>query len=1486
MSYDYHGAWESETGHIAPIYPRKGEKYPQYSVDYTIQLLIKSGVDKEKLILGAPFYGQTYTLTRSRESLEGEGSPSAGTGDAGDITRQPGMLAYYEICSRIKNQKWQMGRDPSEKSGPYAGYKNQWVSFDDPKYLKVKAEYCMRNGLRGMAAWTVDLDDFKNVCCQGQYPLLKAINRALGRIKGSETMNDCTKPVEPVTPVAPVMTPPPEGGEWKPTTQMTQSTTWPSWTEKSTTKKTTTAWTSPRTTTTQKTTTTQRTTTTQPTTTTASTTVATTTKRRRTRTTTRIPTTTMLSTAKPEELEVPQVPPSSVIAPGGGNMAGKPCDMATDYTSHPENCNAYYRCVNGVYQIHYCAGVLEWNSQNKICDWPANTNCQANTGSAPPTVELDEEYEPSPSTTTRRPRPTKTRTSTTPRTTTTTVPTTKSTRRSTIRDPVTTRRTTLQTDSSVKPPRPSKKCENAQRYPHKDCSKFYICINRKKLAQNCPEGYHWNQAEQTCGPAEEIRCISRIKLSKLRGYYMLAKLEEDETCDGHEFIKYWGDCQHYLECVHGQIVMRDCPAGLDWNDSEKRCDWPANANCNAGDAPEDPAYEDNHDNSINSVNERPSTTRRTTTMAPTTTSTVKPVYTPLSGDFKIVCYFTNWAWYRPGIGKYTPDNIDTDLCTHVVYGFAVLDYSNLVIKTHDSWADLDNSFYTRVTELKNKGIKVTLALGGWNDSAGDKYSRLVRSQEARKRFVNHAVEFLEKYGFEGLDLDWEYPVCWQVDCKKGFPDEKEGFTALVRELSEAFKPKGLLLSTAVSPSKTVIDAGYDVPQLSRYFDWIAVMCYDYHGQWDKKTGHVAPLYYHPDDDVSFFNTNFTMHYWMEKGAPAKKLVMGMPMYGQSFQLENANNNGLNARAPGPGQAGEFTRAAGFLAYYEICDKVQNKGWTVVKDPQGRLGPYAYHGNQWVSYDDQEMLRRKSHYIRKMGFGGGMIWALDLDDFNNRCGQGHHPLMRTIREVLQAPASGNEQIPEPEPIQEIDDNEIEYYDDEVDQKPTPTTTTTARTTTRRRKTKTTTTTQRTTTTTQPTTTRRRRTRTTTTFAPTTTALAHHPEPESLEEDNEDVNIDNIETNEEDNEITDDDEDEVEGASQRDFKVVCYFTNWAWYRQEGGKFLPEDIDPDLCTHIVYGFAVLNRESLTIKTHDSWADIDNDMYGRVIKFKEKGIAVTVAIGGWNDSAGDKYSRLVRNAEARPRFIKNVMEFIEKYGFQGLDLDWEYPVCWQVDCTKGFADEKEAFTDLVAELYDAFKPKGWLLSAAVSPSKKVIDAGYEVAELAEYFDWIAVMTYDFHGQWDKKTGHISPMYQRPDDWEPTFNANFSINYWIEKGCPPHKLVMGMNMYGQSFSLADRNNNGLNAQTYGGGEAGAATRSRGFLSYYEICRNIQQKGWTVVKDLQGRMGPYGERKDTKLKIFFKINTFYILAYSRDQWVSFDDVDMIKHKSQFVQAME
>ena len=125
----------------------------------------------------------------------------------------------------------------------------------------------------------------------------------------------------------------------------------------------------------------------------------------------------------------------------------------------------------------------------------------------------------------------------------------------------------------------------------------------------------------------------------------------------------------------------------------------------------------------------------------------------------------------------------------------------------------------------------------------------------------------------------------------------------------------------------------------------------------------------------------------------------MPMYGQSFTLASADNHGLNAPAPRKGMQGQFTRAAGFLAYNEICSKLNT--WTIVHHDKESLGPYAHEGNQWVGYDDVDMIRRKSEFVKQNNYGGAMIWALDLDDFNNVCNCEQYPLLRTINRVLRS-----------------------------------------------------------------------------------------------------------------------------------------------------------------------------------------------------------------------------------------------------------------------------------------------------------------------------------------------------------------------------------------------------------------------------------------------------------------------------------------------------
>lgn len=80
--------------------------------------------------------------------------------------------------------------------------------------------------------------------------------------------------------------------------------------------------------------------------------------------------------------------------------------------------------------------------------------------------------------------------------------------------------------------------------------------------------------------------------------------------------------------------------------------------------------------------------------------------------------------------------------------------------------------------------------------------------------------------------------------------------------------------------------------------------------------------------------------------------------------------------------------------------MKHGGWTVERDPENRIGPWARRGTQWVSFDDTKMVTRKTQLVRKHGLGGAMIWALDLDDFRNTCGCGRHPLLKAINAELR------------------------------------------------------------------------------------------------------------------------------------------------------------------------------------------------------------------------------------------------------------------------------------------------------------------------------------------------------------------------------------------------------------------------------------------------------------------------------------------------------
>ncbi|KAF6206607.1 hypothetical protein GE061_017843 [Apolygus lucorum] len=370
----------------------------------------------------------------------------------------------------------------------------------------------------------------------------------------------------------------------------------------------------------------------------------------------------------------------------------------------------------------------------------------------------------------------------------------------------------------------------------------------------------------------------------------------------------------------------------------------------------------------------------------------------------VVCYVGTWATYRPGKGAFHIDSIDPSLCSHLVYSFAGLDTTTWKLKSLDPYNDLEENYgkgsFKKMTALKSSHpqLKVTLAVGGWNEGSAN-YSEMAADPAKRAPFVASALEMVQKYDFDGLDLDWEFPTQ-----RGGRPEDKENFVALIKDLKSALKPNGYILTAAVSAGIETLKKGYKLKEVGDALDYVHLMCYDYHGSWDSMTGSNSPLGPITDE----LTIESSVAYVLANGIPAKKLVLGLPMYGRTFMLDstpqpNATRKLGELTVPGAGFQGPFTRTNGFLGFNEICIELKKEGWSTHWDEKSNT-PFAVNDDKVMSYDDARSIKLKTIYAMDLDLAGVLVWSLDTDDFQGDCStpsdvNPKYPLLKTINEAI-------------------------------------------------------------------------------------------------------------------------------------------------------------------------------------------------------------------------------------------------------------------------------------------------------------------------------------------------------------------------------------------------------------------------------------------------------------------------------------------------------
>ena len=318
---------------------------------------------------------------------------------------------------------------------------------------------------------------------------------------------------------------------------------------------------------------------------------------------------------------------------------------------------------------------------------------------------------------------------------------------------------------------------------------------------------------------------------------------------------------------------------------------------------------------------------------------------------------------------------------------------------------------------KVRGNRLNVINYGWTLSSP--FFSIARDAQKRTDFATSAVYVMARYGFDGIDIDWEYPGGGGLDQSALANPASDGanFLALLRALreeldrQEAKDGRGYYLSIA-GPGGDEKIANFDPAAVAGIVDWINVMTYDFQGGWDNYTGHQSPMVStNPSAARKNWSVSGAMGQYLnglngKRGVPPAQLVVGVPFYGRGWDSvpPGPRNDGL-------GQSGtealsslgetEFPYdrlyADGYLSFAYGRTMGMN-GYTRFWDPVAQV-PYLYSATarRMVTFEDPESVGIKMNYVNQTGLGGVMFWELSEDETT-----AERSLLETIYQKLRLP----------------------------------------------------------------------------------------------------------------------------------------------------------------------------------------------------------------------------------------------------------------------------------------------------------------------------------------------------------------------------------------------------------------------------------------------------------------------------------------------------
>ncbi len=328
-------------------------------------------------------------------------------------------------------------------------------------------------------------------------------------------------------------------------------------------------------------------------------------------------------------------------------------------------------------------------------------------------------------------------------------------------------------------------------------------------------------------------------------------------------------------------------------------------------------------------------------------------------QLKVVGFYKSWT------STPAPDQIEFQNLTHIIQAFAWPNADGTIGMT----SGIPDTSLIRLAHAANK--KILVSFGGVSNSNG--FAPMTADSALRAKFITNVVNFLTTYNYDGIDLDWEYPTFRQSG----------SYTQLVVELRQRFNSLKLpdLLISLDAPATPTSGQLFQYQNLIDYIDWFSIMSYDFYGSWSTRSGHNAPLYQSPLDNIgSVYNS--VQYMLITRNIPSNKLLIGIPFYGKEF-----NASGLYQPCSG---------AVPELTYADVINTVSSPGWTYFWDSVSAVPYYVNSSaNKFITFDDTTSVRLKTEFSISKNLGGVMIWALDQDLVNTT-----QPLLESIGKTVK------------------------------------------------------------------------------------------------------------------------------------------------------------------------------------------------------------------------------------------------------------------------------------------------------------------------------------------------------------------------------------------------------------------------------------------------------------------------------------------------------